>query len=153
MQQLTTNYENSSLSQLADQINADFYEPIRQQCEQTSAQLSVDTNKEALEQIRNFVELKQRTLLKYMAALAEKSATGHDCSICPGGCEMGHAEHLTYIQQSHMMINSHLAAIDMNEMPDELQQLSNLVVNLLQIEDQVLVPKISDAQKRINVIS
>lgn len=146
-------YENLTLAQLADKLDTEFYQPAIEKCEQTVTQLVITDSKEALMSISNIIGVRQQSLLSYLQTLAEKSSTGHDCSNCPGRCDMGHAQHLMDIKESHIAINGHISGIDMNELADELQQLTNLVTELVRIEEQVLVPKIWDAQRKINVVS
>jgi hypothetical protein len=153
MEHLFTIYEDLSLDRLADKLNNDFYQPIREKCKQVAAELVIDDSKEAMSRIVILIEAKQESLLSYLRTLAEKSGTGHNCSNCSGQCDMGHAEHLMGIKESHIMIGSYVTGIDMNELPGELQQLSNLIADLVRVEEQVLVPKIWNAQKKINAIN
>jgi hypothetical protein len=134
-------------------LNTSFYHPIREKCGQIAAELVITDSKEALSHIFNLMEARQQSLMRYLEALAEKSSTGHDCRFCTGGCDMAHAEHLMVIKESHSAISSHIVSIDMNELPDDLQQLANLIMELMRVEEEVLVPKIWSAQKQINVVS
>jgi hypothetical protein len=153
MEHLFTIYENLSLDQLAGKLDNDFYQPVREKCEQVAAELVIDESKEAMSRIVILIEAKQESLLSYLRTLASKSSTGHNCGNCSGQCDMGHAEHLMGIKESHIMIGGYMTGIDMNEMPGEFQQLSNLIADLVRIEEQVLVPKIWNAQRKINAVN
>jgi len=148
--QLSTNYENLSLGELAEKLDADFYRSIGRQCLQAAEQ-GAHESKAVIGLIGELMQAKQELLVGYLKELAEKSSTGHDCSTCSGGCDMGHAARIMEIRESHVIITDHIAGIDINEIPEVLLPITMALTRLIDVEANVLIPQIWNAQRKINV--
>lgn len=154
MAPLSTSYETWTLNELADKLNTSFYQPIRELCEKAIAAPPEPGSEAAISGILALMDNKQQSLLEYLKTLAEKSNSGHDCSNCSGNCDMGHAAHLMDIKESHIAIHNHLAGIAPATMSaDDIWLLKKLVACMLRIEEEILVPKIWGAQRRINAVN
>ena len=102
----------------------------------------------------------------YLKELAEKNDEGHNCTACSGKCDMHHTARLLDFTLSldevrrALQKNNELFNMEYDDTYAELKQLhmdvyllSNILDRLFEIEETTLLPKIKEAQKKINVTS
>ena len=121
-----------------------------------------------VEEVRGFVNERRNVYIPYVFELAEKKATGHNCSTCSGRCDMHHSLRLHELSASQKKIydiaNKTLALLveQINHLPhasqvvalrNEATLLRNKISQLVDYEELFLVPGIKEAQKNINAHS
>ncbi|MBS1773175.1 MAG: hypothetical protein JST82_09950 [Bacteroidetes bacterium] len=131
-------YNNLTLPELVDNINTDYYRVIEGFFD--------SENYSTAQGLKDFIQLRKDIIVPYVYELHGKAATGHDCSNCSGKCEVQHK--LKTVEFTGSINNmkqgeSYPAASDM----------AVIINELLFVEEQILLPKIIEAQKEINVYS
>lgn len=133
---------------------------------QTTAQYTTLCNR-LLEEILLHVKNKKDHFLPYMSELFEKQETGHDCRNCTGTgtCDLQHNLQLMELKESHVQIKDILYRLQMVALPlysetiypdvyrilrSHMALIENNLTELFSVEETLLIPKVTEAQKRIN---
>lgn len=120
-----------------------------------------------LDEIQRYVKNKKDHFLPYMNELFEKQETGHDCRNCTGtgSCDMQHNLQLMELKESHAQIKDILYRLQMVALPlysetiypdvyrilrSHMALIENSLTELFSVEETLLIPKVSEAQKTIN---
>lgn len=120
-----------------------------------------------LDEILRYVKNKKDHFLPYMNELFEKQETGHDCRNCTGtgSCDMQHNLQLMELIESHAQIKDILYRLQMVALPlysetiypdvyrilrSHMALIENNLTELFSVEETLLIPKVTEAQKRIN---
>ncbi|XZF14976.1 hypothetical protein ACTHGU_02490 [Chitinophagaceae bacterium MMS25-I14] len=119
-----------------------------------------------LDQIKQEVETSKYVIAPYVNELYEKDTDGHNCSTCSGKCSIQHKVQIEQIKAIHKKINDIIQNIKQLEQPlsergvatehdgkiihNELAILDNVITEMFYIEEEILMPKILEAQKHIN---
>ncbi len=103
--------------------------------------------------------------MPYVHELVEKTTANHDCSNCSGSCKLGHDMQITELNASndwakrilHRLQLASLPLYSQTMYPDEYRVLRNRMAliemnmtELFFLENTYLIPKIVEAQKKIN---
>lgn len=168
-----------ALPQFVSMLLAEYYEPLERLCDNINSHIEQFENRSPfLEHInystslagetKGFVEQRKLVFVPYLYELSEKSATGHDCANCSGGCDMQHTlklmeftdslrkmqSTLAYIQREFVALERYKESSDaaLTWLRSEVNTLGDLLDELLEKED-ALIPDIQYAQKNINAHS
>jgi len=178
---LFAKYKNNTIHELVDLFYKDYYTIMEERRKNISD--SIDSLADSaprdevflyLErcgalamEIKNHLGYRIDTLLPYMRDLGRKNAEGHNCATCSGGCHVGHSAKIAELSISHESIRNtleglqglELAATDdlsgseIETLQGEIQLMENTLAELYYLEQEVLIPKLREAQKRINANS
>jgi hypothetical protein len=119
------------------------------------------------EEIQQYIRNKKEHFVPYVQALSDKVKEGHDCSNCTGnGCSLQHDIQLIELKQAHAKLKDILNRLQMVTLPlysdtiypdvyrilrNNMALLENCLGELFHIEETYLIPKVTEAQKNINV--
>ncbi len=111
------------------------------------------------------IDFFSRRVLPYTKELDEKAQSGHDCTHCSGGCDMGHKALLMELHQGHgelrrAMYELYTTALPLYsnlEYPEvykslrkELHVMDTALHHLIYLEESWLMPKLLESQKKIH---
>jgi hypothetical protein len=110
------------------------------------------------------MQYRKEVLYPYLEELAAKKREGHDCSHCPGGCKVKHKAKILEINESHKFIRRTLEEInelfpeaekvpvaeEFRPLRNDMLLMENTLTEIYYLEEEVLLPKIKEAQKKIN---
>ncbi|MBS1585927.1 MAG: hypothetical protein JSS82_10335 [Bacteroidetes bacterium] len=175
---LFTKYKGNTIHELVDRFYIDYYTIMEERRKEISDNIESLKNsglgEEVLQylercgvlaaEIKNHLDYRIGTLLPYMHELGRKSAEGHNCATCSGGCHVGHSAKIAELSLSHASIKNTLeglrglepvaaediTGIGIETIQDEIQFMENALAELYYLEQEVLVPKLREAQRRIN---
>ena len=111
-----------------------------------------------------FIAERKQLYMPYFIELSEKNATGHDCSTCSGRCDMQHTAKMIELEISLEKLRNTIdyvdgeianllnaqAAGDMIRLQSLMRQMTGLAKELIGLETKSLVPKLKEAQMKIN---
>ena len=165
------------LSELANELHGNYYEAlsainnnIYERCESLKikrlsqdSMLFVSLCYHLADDVQDYLTYRQNTLYSYLLELANKERTEHNCHNCSGRCDIEHTAQLLHFTASLEEIKKTLYVIKTTILKEdrstdvELKTLHNLVAKLednlnelLQIEEQYLLPEIRRAQNKIH---
>jgi hypothetical protein len=175
---LFTKYKSNTIHELVDLFYKDYYTIMEERSKNLSDNIDSLANSglgdEVLRylgrcgilagEIKNHLEYRMDTLLPYMRDLGRKNAEGHNCATCSGGCHVGHSAKIAELSLSHESIKNTLEGLrglepvateditgtEIGSIQDEIQFMENTLAELYYLEQEVLVPKLREAQRRIN---
>jgi len=179
---LRAHYKNIALQPFTEQLDVTCYDVVKNLCEMTRKQAEKLNHLEShnqtsqyvllcsklTEEVSNFIKYRKEQLIPYIQKLYDKHETGHDCSNCKGGCNLQHSVWLLQIRESHGEIKDTLYRLQMAMLPlysetiypdeyrilrNQMALLENNLTELLFLEENYLLPKITEAQKNINARS
>ncbi len=175
---LFSQYQNADLITLIDALELDNYNVLASLCAAAQKQSAKLSDLEALPatsqyialcnrligEIHQFIDLRRNSLIPYLKQLSEKETGNHDCRSCSGFCHMQHDTQLRELQESHSRIKNILHKLSMVGLPlysdtiypdayrilrSQMALLENSLTELFFIEDAYLIPKVTEAQKKI----
>jgi hypothetical protein len=129
-QHLYIKYNELLLPELIAAINTDYYNLM-------DAELAV----------QDFIQFRKEVIAPYVHELFGKVTTGHNCISCSGTCEVRHT--LKTVEFKNSIEALKVMGIT-GILPVPLMGAMN---EMLYIEEHILMPKILEAQKEINVHS
>jgi hypothetical protein len=123
-----------------------------------------------IEEVKQYVDIKRAHFIPYIKSLFGKSSAGHDCSSCNdgGACIINHQLQLTELKQAHIQLKDMISRFQMVALPlysetiypdlyrvlrSKMALLENSLGELFLLEEAYLIPKVTEAQKSINVRS
>ena len=135
--------------------------------QKTTSQYVILCNK-LIEEIQQYIGVKKEHLLPYLKTLSEKSNIGHDCQSCTGtgSCGLQHDMQLSELKDSHNQLNDIIYRLQMVALPlysesiypdvyrilrNQMALLENSLAELFFQEENYLIPKVTEAQKKIHV--
>ena len=179
----TTPYvkKDISLAQLSDVLKKKYYEVVSLQCNHAIDYAAlIESNNPSLEQLffarrttswvnqlTEFVKHRNEIIIPYLNELAGKEADGHNCEMCSGRCDMQHRSKEVEINYTLQQAKDNYATYrsDINVMirqphPHEFRAFPNMMRDLQEcleeafyLESKVMLPKIKEAQTKINAHS
>ena len=169
-----------SLQLLLERLDKSYYDAVTTLCtvarkyadklqelevRNNTSQYVVICNK-LVEEIQAFIKVKKEHLVPYVRSIYEKEADGHDCKNCAGGgCSAQHEMQLNELRQSHRQLKDIISRVQMVALPlysetmypdvyrllrNHMALIENSLTELFSIEETRLIPKITEAQKKIN---
>lgn len=175
---LHLSYADSELTELIALISESYYDRIIDLSENTREYLNhisglldvtlYQVHYAGIEnELQQFVKLRKEIFIPYIFELFDKSTSGHNCSQCSGRCDVQHGlktyefnSSLQHIKQVTSSIKSGLPALvhapydgQVKVLHNEVNLLYNMLIDLWNIERNILLPKIEEAQKKINARS
>lgn len=177
--ELFSQYSKNSLQQIADKLEVDYYNVIDKLCinasvyaselqeieEHQSTSLYLNLSRKLIEEILHYIRLRKNLLLPYIQQLQYKDETGHDCKNCSGSCAMQHGEHIVNLKESNGKMKELLYRLQLvslplyfdHEYPDnykklrtEIMIIDTTITELFYLEQDIMLPKIMEAQQNIN---
>lgn len=110
--------------------------------------------------VKKYLEHRTYVLLPYINELAEKQDGGHNCATCSGKCNVQHTAalldfnvSLLSIKDALYMLKSVISIYESNGVIHSLTALTDIVGQVLQLEEDVLQPMIKTAQSHINAVN
>ena len=155
------------LEALAKQAGEYSYK-LREKDQQREAEIYTGLSGKLAEEVKHYVRMRKGRVLPYVLTLTEKDATGHDCTNCSGGCNVKHSAQLLEIEESHQHLRELLYRLNKVAPPiytntpfaelyqtlrNEMLIIDTTLTELFFLEESVLIPKIIEAQKKINARS
>lgn len=160
----------ADLQNMAARIDSEYYELIEQINSRIANALSdaenltgvyFDLCRDLSAAVKSSMEDRRLVLVPYLAQLQEKEAGGHNCSTCSGVCKVQHSVHIANVTGSHVHIRDILDRIaglqDFNEPTEKGDTvilyesvITNMILDLFELEEKQLIPEIVKAQKAIN---
>ncbi len=174
-------YRSLPLNGLADELNKGAYQQVLELCTgaiNTAMQLRIRemTDMAPTEvyttfclnftgQLKKYKEQKRNTLVPYIYSLSDKEKSHHNCAHCSHNCSIDHAFQISFLKESHEFARVQLYRLTNLVLPADTSETENLyyslrsimfeieqhLVQLRFIEEMVLIPKILDAQRAINI--
>lgn len=173
---------NANLTQLVDRLNTDNYDEIVDQCRDAARQIAklenaglqyattqyTTTCGELINEVIRYITERKDRVIPYLKELSHKAESNHDCSTCSGGCKVNHGLQLIELRASHSAMRSLLNRLQVVALPlysdtvfpdayrvlrNQMALVENGLTELFFMEENYLLPKVVDAQKRINVSS
>jgi len=171
---------NANLTQLVDRISADNYDEIVDLCRSAEKQIEklenagmqhattqyTTTCGMLIKEVIMYIIERKETVIPYLKELSHKAENNHDCSTCSGGCKVNHDLRLIELRASHSAMRSILNRLQVVALPlysdtvfpdayrvlrNQMVLIENGLTELFFLEENYLLPKVVDAQKRINV--
>ena len=176
-----TKFKEQGLDQLARSLNEAYYIPLLQLCEEASdialklcvkeiagypateiyTVLCINFTKS----LQQYHEQKRDSLVPYIFSLSEKEKNNHNCLNCAHNCQVNHAMHLSFIRESHDFIKSHLQRLSnvvpvddstgentlYQQLRDKMFLIEKVLLESRFLEETLLIPKVTDAQRAIKV--
>ncbi len=171
-------YENISLVEVTTLLQQNYYkmldvfcDHITTYCNQLKTKRLTDScysyitlcNK-LVADVRKYIEDRNKIYVPYLRELAEKDTTGHNCGNCSGRCELSHNIRLVDLKVSlqemkQLLYHIRTAALHEDKIDDavlkslhtKMRLLDNMIDEMVQIEEEHLLPGIMKAQKNIHV--
>lgn len=169
----------ANLNQLVDRISTDNYDEIINLCHSAARQIEklenaglqhattqyTTTCGELIKEVIMYITERKERVIPYLKELSHKAETNHDCSTCSGGCKVNHDLHLIELRASHSAMRSILNRLQVVGLPlysdtvfpdayrvlrNQMVLIENGLTELFFLEENYLLPKVVDAQKRIN---
>ncbi len=119
-----------------------------------------------IEEIQVYINIKREHLVPYVRSIYEKEEEGHDCKNCSGSsCSAQHEMQLNELRQSHKQLKDIINRVQMVALPlysetmypdvyrllrNHMALLENSLTELSLVEETRLIPRIIEAQKKIN---
>ena len=176
---LFSQYRHSSLDELVNRLNNDYYDALKVQCvniaglsrglqqdgAHPSTSLYVSLATKLMEQIEKLIVLRQDVILPYIKDLSVKKGEGHDCRNCSGGCHVEHNGYLFSLKDSHKRIKEILFRLQSVALPlysdmdypssyktlrNEMMIMDTVLTELFYLEEANLIPRVLEAQKAIH---
>ena len=173
------NYESKDLQPFVESVLDVHYNTIKELCisakRQTTKLKVLETHgvtsqyillcESIIAETQQYIGMRKERYIPYILKLSEKAAASHDCSNCTGNCKLNHDVHLLEIQASNDLMKKMLGKLQMATLPlysdtiypEEYRVLRNqmalIETNLTELfflENNYLIPKITEAQKSIN---
>jgi hypothetical protein len=174
-----TEFNNASLQTLAARLDSEYYDAIETLCEgamgranklselevkQSASQYITLCNK-LITEIRQYIGARKEYFLPYISELSAKDEANHNCTQCSGKCNMGHELKLAELKESHLKIKDILYRLQMASLPlysettypdiyrilrNQMVLLENALTETFFIEESYLIPKVAQAQNKIN---
>ncbi len=175
-------YNSIDLLSLVDEIGKDYYDIIEALCKTSTANAKKLTELEIhqptsqyillcnklVTEISEYIENRKGYFIDYIKELHEKQEASHNCSNCSGKCHLQHDAKLMELTESHMRIKEILSRLQMMSLPlhsetiypdayrvlrNQMVLLENSLTELYFIEGTYMIPKVMEAQKKINARS
>lgn len=169
----------SELGELANKIDTDYYQELGKLCESMGEYIKRVSGQESGEisgylagvsnthnRIGNHIKSRQEVLMPYVEELFEKKTIGHNCIACSSNCDVQHSLKMHEFRVSVNDIKNILNYIqDELSAPEDIQSsevenlakgitlVNNMLTELTYLEEEILIPKILEAQKLINARS
>ncbi len=172
-------YTAAALQPFAEQLQADYYDTTEMLCikirkqaekikniEKSATQLQYVLQCERIvDDIDKHIRERKRTYMPYISTLSEKVKDNHNCTNCSGNCKINHDVHVLELSVTNEELKKVMSRLHMITLPlysetifpDEYRLLrSNMalletsVTELFFLENNYLIPKIIEAQKKIN---
>jgi hypothetical protein len=160
----------SDLQSLTAKIDSEYYEVIEQLNARIGKALTAagsavgtyfDLCNELSLAIGSVVDERRSVLVPYLVQLQEKKADGHNCSTCSGVCKVQHSVYIATLINSHAQIRNIIDGIssqrDIHDVPGQSDTvtlfefvITNMILDLFDVEEKELIPEIIKAQKAIN---
>jgi hypothetical protein len=176
------NYSNDELKPFVETLLDKYYNSLETLCESAGKQAakvnSLETEQTASEYValcndiihetEQYVTTRKEKSIPYIHQLLERLASSHDCRDCSGSCKLNHDLQIIEFNGSHgdikkVMNRLQLATLPLYSQtmyPDEYRILRNRMAllemsmtELFFLENNYLLPKIVEAQKKINASS
>ncbi len=173
-------YNTEELRPLIDRLDSEHYTVLYALCDRALKQanrlndLEGDTASEYVMQctrligeIQHHIKFRKERVVSYISELLQKESESHDCQFCTGkgSCSMQHGLTLAELRDSNGRIKSMLHRLQMAALPlysesiypdayrvlrNQMALIENSLTELHFLEETYLIPKITDAQKKIN---
>lgn len=171
-------YIGTNLSQFVDKLRADCYAKIEKLCENISQQTNTlrthasqsisqytSACNDLISEITAYMIERREKYMPYFEQLSVKADTNHDCSNCSGSCKLNHDLYLIEFKASHAGIKNILTRLQMTTLPlysdtafadsyrvlrAQMALLESELSELFFLEENYLLPKITEAQKMIH---
>lgn len=176
---LFAQYRNYKLQELADHFYKEYYTTMEGLCKSAGVAANKLRGKGAaimehllpytkvVAEIKEYLLYRKDILFPYLGELSRKNKEGHDCSACKGGCKTAHMGIVMDVAVSHAHIHNTLeeikaVSLQEKDVPDEYERkmlqnelslLESMLTELYYLEQEVLLPKIKNAQKNIHANS
>ncbi len=179
---LFSKYRQFDLGELIEKLDNDYYQVTEEMCNNAhshamqllqksnheSTYLYITLCNELTGKIKEYVKLRRSVVKPYVVELHQKDAEGHNCTNCSGKCYSEHSMQMKILVDSHIRIREVLEQLrngKLREMPDtiyplayrvfsnEITLLESILTELYYLEEVNLIPRVSDAQKKINAYS
>lgn len=173
-------YDTLSLKDLAEELHLNYYDILAGLLSQATLMLEelkradlhqtahtyIETCAEVLDCMKQYLHGRKEQLVPYLQELHSKDAAGHDCRYCKGGCDVPHFAHLMNLQESHGKLRKLFYELQSAALPlyspmlypavyrklrEEMMLIDTIARELFYIEESVVMPKIVQSQKKINV--
>jgi hypothetical protein len=179
---LSLRYKKENLEKVFEQLEKEYYSFLFELCAQVDLHVEAVLQKNLPEELVGYIRgcrglvssfsreivFRREVLGSYVSGLVQKQLKNHDCSRCTGVCAINHESSLIALLNSHrktfgILDDLHRLAIPVQ--PDhidllgfkillnEMMILGTSIYELFYIEENVLIPKIREAQTRIGARS
>ena len=168
------------LSEFTEKLRVEYYESIGRLCADVRDQVDkikrIDATgmnhgylqqcQSVLDKITSALNERRERFVPYLVSLADKVASDHNCTNCSGGCKLNHDVHLFDLSAAIKALKTTQSDLQLLSLPlygetlfpDQYRVLRNLlaliesdIVELFFLEKNYLIPKVTEAQKAINV--
>ncbi len=168
-----------ALSLCAEKLGLECYDPLEKLCESAQKQVHKLEGLESqlatsqyttlcdklITEIIDCLKARRDIYLPYIKSLAEKVVADHNCSECTGSCKVNHDMQLIEMKVSHSSLRNIINKLNMVSLPlysdtiypdtyrvlrNQMALIENMLTELLFLEEHYLIPKIIEAQKKIN---
>lgn len=172
-------YTEAALQPFAEQLQSDYYDTTEALCIKASKQAEkIKTIEKSptqlqyvlqceriIKDIEKHMRERKLTYMPYISTLSEKVKDNHNCTNCSGNCKINHDVHVLELNVTNEELKKVMSRLHMITLPlysetifpDEYRLLrSNMalletsVTELFFLENNYLIPKIIEAQKKIN---
>jgi hypothetical protein len=177
---ISTELNNTKLSDLTSYITKEYYESAYINGKQAIGRINhlkqTDDNVGGSEILHRYEQIvgemqkfnTQRLVyfVPYLKELVDKNEEGHNCSTCSGKCDMHHTARLldfnlsleeiknaTYRERDLLTNGYNGVHVALQQVHQDIKNLNEILSKLFIIEQTTLLPKIKEAQKKINATS
>ena len=176
---LSEQYSVIGLPDFAEKLSDECYTALENLCESAAKQANKLDGLESpmatsqytslcntlIKEIRQCLTVRKEVYIPYIKSLADKVASQHNCSTCTGTCKINHDMQLLELKASHNNIKSILYRLQMVSLPlysetiypdayrilrNQMALIENMLTELFFLEEHYLIPKVIEAQNKIN---
>lgn len=178
-QMLLAKYFKYNIREVADKLDAVYYTTLEGVCNKTEDSIELLQSLEThtaqhnylvactnfITEVTQFVALRKEVVVPYLHELFEKDKASHDCLNCSGNCSVQHTLKTSLIRESLNKVQQDLQtlkATTLNWYDDsacsehfktvlnKMLLLETMVKKVIELETEVLLPKIAEAQTKIH---
>ncbi|MDR3679963.1 MAG: hypothetical protein P4L41_08350 [Flavipsychrobacter sp.] len=172
-------YRDMPIAELTDRLNDDYYNPIEVlarhvhlYCDHLRTLLPAASLPyimlcdEFTVACRKYINYRREVFMPYLSELTEKDLSGHDCQNCSGSCDVQHNMKLVEFTVSIKDIDKTLEKtlkMQLHKDAEHVKEfkllhykivfLESIMEEIMCVEEEVLIPKIKEAQKNIHAVS
>lgn len=172
--------ETKALAQIVERLSSNSYNNLEELCQKATlladrlekqeiqSQVTQYTSFciSVLREVQTFVDDRKNRFVPYINSLSDKVENNHDCSSCSGGCKFNHDVHLLELAATAKQMKELLNRLQMATLPlyidaiypdsyrllrGFMSLLETNLSELLFLENTHLIPKVKEAQTKINV--